>query len=676
MHFAIHFQPGCRLLQNVQGLAHFQGRRVVGRAEIGVRQQRRFGDDAKALNLLRGHDGVFGNLLGRGVVVDVGVHNKHLVVGEQQAVHGGIGADARAFANDLVDVVEVHAGVPPGAADQAVCHAFVYQHGANQHQAAAHFDAGDRFGNAFALGHAVVGLPEVVVVFALFDVDHFVIRAFFQAQAEFFDALGNHGRTANQNGACQFFVHHDLHGAQDAFALTFREHQAFALGLARRQEDGAHDGARGVHELLQFFLVGVHVGNGARGNALIGCSLSHGGRDFQHQARVKRLGNQILGAKSQLLASIGGGNGFVLLGLCQIGNGMHGGNFHCIGDGGCTTVKRATEDVGEAQDVIDLVGVVGAACGHDGVAAHGADFFGCDFGSGVGQRKDQRVGRHARHHIGLEHATGRQAQKHVGAINHFAQCALVGGLGVDGFVGVHQHGAALVHHAFDIRDPNVFAGQPQFDEQAQAGQRGGSCAAGDQLDLFDFFARHFQAVEQRRAHHDGGAVLVVVKDGNFQSLAQFAFDVKAVGRLDIFEVDAAKSWLQRGDDLDQLVGVFFVDFDVEHIDAGKFLEQNAFAFHHRFARQGTDIAQAQYGCAIGDHAYQVAARGVTKGGGGVLHDFFAGHGHAGRVSQCQVVLVHELFGCLDADFSGTRKLVIVERGLVQFGAGLGGSLIG
>ena len=91
-----------------------------------MRQQRRFGRDAKALDFLRGHDGVFGNLLGGGVVVDVGIHNKYLVVGQQQAVHGGVGAGARALADHLVDVVEVHAGVPPGAADQAVCHALVH----------------------------------------------------------------------------------------------------------------------------------------------------------------------------------------------------------------------------------------------------------------------------------------------------------------------------------------------------------------------------------------------------------------------------------------------------------------------------------------------------------------------------------------------------------------------
>ena len=504
---------------------------------------------------------------------------------------------------------------------------------------------------------------------ACFDVDDFVIRAFFQAQAELFDTLGNHGGAAYQNGARQFFVHHNLHGTQDALALAFGEHQALALGLPRRKEDGAHDGARGVDELLQFFPIGVHIGDGARGNAFVGCGLGHGWRDLDHQARVKRFGDEVVRAEGQLLARVGGGNGLVLLGLRQVGNGMHGGNFHGIGNGGGPAIQRAAEDVGEAQYVIDLVGIVGAASCHDGIVAHGLDFFRLDFGRGVGQRKNQGLGRHAGHHVGFEHAAGRQAQEDVGAVNHFGQRALVGRLGVDGLVRVHQFGAAFVHHAFDIGDPNVLLGQAQLDQQIDAGQRRSAGAAGDQFDLVDAFAHNLQAVEQGRAHHNGGAVLVVVKDRDLHALAQLALDVKAVGRLDVFEVDAAEGWLQRGDDVHQLVGVFFVDFDIEHINAGKFLEQHAFAFHYRLAGQRADIAQAQHGRAVADNADQVAARGVAKHIGRVLHDFFTRRSHAGRIGQGQIVLVDHLLGGFDTDLARLGKLVVIQRSLIQLGAG-------
>ena len=55
------------------------------------------------------------------------------------------------------------------------------------------------------------------------------------------------------------------------------------------------------------------------------------------------------------------------------------------------------------------------------------------------------------------------------------------------------------------------------------------------------------------------------------------------------------------------------ELDVEHVDAGELLEQAALAFHHRLAGERADVAQAQHRGAVGDHADQVAARGVLGG---------------------------------------------------------------
>jgi hypothetical protein len=68
-----------------------------------------------------------------------------------------------ALADDLVDVVQVRRGGAPGAAEHAVDLALVQQHRADQGQPAAHLDLGHLRRDALALGHAVVGLPEVAV---------------------------------------------------------------------------------------------------------------------------------------------------------------------------------------------------------------------------------------------------------------------------------------------------------------------------------------------------------------------------------------------------------------------------------------------------------------------------------------------------------------------------------
>jgi len=58
----------------------------------------------------------------------------------------------------------------------------------------------------------------------------------------------------------------------------------------------------------------------------------------------------------------------------------------------------------------------------------------------------------------------------------------------------------------------------------------------------------------------------------------------------------------------------------------------------------TDRAQAQHGRAVGDDAYQIAARGEVARLGGVAGDFIARRGDARRVRERQISLIGELLG--------------------------------
>ncbi|CUK19883.1 Uncharacterised protein [Achromobacter xylosoxidans] len=298
--------------------------------------------------------------------------------------------------------------------------------------------------------------------------------------------------------------------------------------------------------------------------------------------------------------------------------------------------------------------------------------FGQDLGRGIGQRQDQRARAHGRDHLRLEHAAGRQAQEHVRALDHLGQLAGVGLLRETRLVRVHQHGAAFVDHAFDVGDPDVLQRQAQVHHQVQAGQRGRAGARRHHLDLVDVLAHDLQAVDEGRRHTDRRAVLVVVEDGDLHALAQLALDGEAFGRLDVFQVDAAEGGFQAGDYLDQLVRVGLVDLDVEHVQPGELLEQHRLAFHHRLGGQRADIAQAQHRGAVGDHAHQVAARGVAEHIGRVRHDFLTGRRHPGRVRQGQVTLVGELLGRRDGDFAGTAVLVVFKGGFAEVGIHRGG----
>jgi hypothetical protein len=219
-----------------------------------------------------------------------------------------------------------------------------------------------------------------------------------------------------------------------------------------------------------------------------------------------------------------------------------------------------------------------------------------------------------------------------------------------------------------IGDPDVLARQPQLHQQIQAGQRGGAGARRDELDLANGLVHHLQAVEQRCADHDGGAVLIVVEDWDLQALAEAPLDVETIRCLDVLEVDATERRLERGDGVDQAVEILFVDLDVEDVDAGELFEQDALALHHRLGCQRTDVAQAEHGRAVGHHCHQVAAGGETVGIHRVGDDLLARRCDPRRIREREIALVEQLFRGRDRYLTGSRKLVIFKCRAAQLRA--------
>src|SRR5690606_520264 len=130
-------------------------------------------------------------------------------------------------------------------------------------------------------------------------------------------------------------------------------------------------------------------------------------------------------------------------------------------------------------------------------------------------------------------------------------------------------------------------------QDIETGDGRGARAGADDLDVADVLVHDLERVQQPRANDDGGAVLIVMEYRNLHALAQLLLDIEALGRLDVLKVDAAEGRFQGSDDFDQFFRIFLVDLDIEDVDAGEFLEQYPFAFHHRFGSQRADIAQAE-----------------------------------------------------------------------------------
>ena len=211
-----------------------------------------------------------------------------------------------------------------------------------------------------------------------------------------------------------------------------------------------------------------------------------------------------------------------------------------------------------------------------------------------------------------------------------------GALEVHFFLG--QVLAAVVNDALRIAHDQVLGGHAQRQIQAGAADRRGSGPVEHHAHLAELLADELGGVQQGGAGDDGRSVLVVVHDGNVEFFAQPLLDVKAVGRGDVLEVDAAKGGRQNLDGFDKLIGVFGVELEVKHVDVCKNFEQHALALHHGLGGERTDVAEAQDCGAVADYGHEVALGGVAVGVLGVGGDLEAGLGHARRVGNAQVAL--------------------------------------
>ena len=160
-------------------------------------------------------------------------------------------------------------------------------------------------------------------------------------------------------------------------------------------------------------------------------------------------------------------------------------------------------------------------------------------------------------------------------------------------------------------------------------------------------------------------MLVVVEHRDAHAAAQLCLDGEAFRRLDVLQVDRPEGRLQRGNHIAEALRVLGINLDVEHVDAGELLEQDGLALHHRLAGQRADVAQAEHGGAVGDHAHQIATRGVVVGGMGIGDDRLAGGGDAGRVGERQVELGRHALGRLDRQLPRLRQPVVVQCRLAE-----------
>ena len=316
---------------------------------------------------------------------------------------------------------------------------------------------------------------------------------------------------------------------------------------------------------------------------------------------------------------------------------MRSSDLHLFVDLGGANVQRAAEQAWEGQYVVDLVRVVRTAGADNGSAS----FFSqsrVDLRGWVSAGKDDWIFGHGLDHILGQDARSGYADKDVCALDDVGQrtgdllrVSDLRHFSLDRVEAV----AALIDGALAVAEDSV---RNACGEQ-QLGDCDGRCAsaADNDMNVLDVFADNLQRIDQASQGDDGSAVLVIVEDRDVADFFELLLDVEALWGLDVLEVDAAEGWLHEFYRLNDLVRILGVQADRESVYARKGFKQNRFAFHNRQTGASADVAQAQYGGAVGDDSNHVALCGVFINIFIVFLNLQAGLCYAWGVSQREVV---------------------------------------
>ena len=330
------------------------------------------------------------------------------------------------------------------------------------------------------------------------------------------------------------------------------------------------------------FGVGSDIGDRPSGNAGIHCRLGHRWRQRNQQTRIERARDEIVGAKTRRLAAIGIAQ-IRRFAAREFGDGFDAGEFHRLVDRRCANIERATKNVRETERVVDLIRIIAATGGDDRLRANAARIFRQDFRARIGQRENNRPLDHGRDHRRFQHAAGRKPEENICTVDDIGQRARGSITSVTGNGRIETR-AIPIEHAVLVGHQNIFVLHAQRDQHVQTSDARRAGAAGGKFHIGNIFPKHMQGVDYRRTNNDRGAMLVVVEDRDLHALAQLALDLEAFRCLDVFEIDAAESRFQAGDDVNEFVGIVLGDFQIKHVDTGEFLEQHGLAFHHRLSR--------------------------------------------------------------------------------------------
>ena len=275
-------------------------------------------------------------------------------------------------------------------------------------------------------------------------------------------------------------------------------------------------------------------------------------------------------------------------------------DFHLHVDGFRAHVQRPAKNIGEAQHIVDLVGIIGPARRHDGVGTRRHRLFRRDFRVGICHGEYDRVLGHGFQHGWRQRALRGETVENIGAFERLRQRARARLDRVRALPLIHALDAATINHAFGVAERDIRRIKAERLGEIETCDAGGAGAVADEFRGFDVAPGQLQGIEHSRGRNDRRSMLIVMEDGNIHQFAQPLFDDETFRRFNILEIYAAECRPQIAHGADELLDILGVDLEVDRINVGEPLEQRRLSLHHRLRRERAEISQSQNRRAIGD----------------------------------------------------------------------------
>ena len=166
-------------------------------------------------------------------------------------------------------------------------------------------------------------------------------------------------------------------GADHLLLLALGKHHALGV-LADGFGNRLQRADRRIEPVRQVARVSLQIDQRLARYAAVHRRLGDSRRDARDQPRIEGVGDDVVGTETQRHARPRAGHFLGHILARQHRQRLGGGDLHRVVDGGSAHVERATEDEGEAEDVVHLVGVVRPPRRDDAVRPRGTGFIGRD----------------------------------------------------------------------------------------------------------------------------------------------------------------------------------------------------------------------------------------------------------------------------------------------------------